>query len=468
MPMQLIDANSGDGASTETTRIVTSRLFDPYTLEFLEDRLITVHTASGVILRVSRVSKDFQASTHDIDLRGLTVLPGFVDSHVHFFLHPYSETSWDDQVLKENLVERTVRAVNHARETLLAGYTAVRDLGTEGAEDADTPLRACISKPKNLTVGPRYFIANRAIVSTGGYGPKGNINLNRQGVDDRLGAEAADGIEECRKAVRRQIGAGADWIKIYAEYRTKTRNLTSEESLDSYPLFSREELKVMIDTAHSGGVRVAAHVVNEESIITLADLGIDTIEHGQLISDRGLAVLNRTKTIWTPTLMAFESHPNGSIAREPAKRAFQAALESAVRGDIRISVGGDTGVFSHGKNADEMKVMVRYGAPWKHVLRWATLGGWEAVRPMRWEGSRGSELLQARDVMSDEEVVAAAETTSDNSIPFGVIRRGWAADIIALEGDLEKDFAAAVSPDSVRFVMKAGVVYKQDGRPTFF
>ncbi|EJD54380.1 hypothetical protein AURDEDRAFT_156160 [Auricularia subglabra TFB-10046 SS5] len=447
-----------------TTRVVTSKLFDSHTAAFLEDLVILVHTTSGVILRVDEVSKDFQPCEHDIDLRGLTVLPGFVDAHVHLFLHPYSETSWDDQVLKENIVERTVRATNHARETLLAGFTTVRDLGTEGALDGDTALRACISKPKNLTPGPRYFIANRAIVSTGGYGPKGNIHLDRQGVDGQLGAEATDGVEECRKAVRRQLGAGADWIKIYADYRTKGRQLPSEETALSYPLFSREELKVMIDTAHSLGARVAAHASNEESVVEVAKLGVDTVEHGYRLTKRGLATLQAHKTIWIPTLMAYESGTN-QVIKDLTKRAFQAAIDRAVAGDIRIAVGGDTGVFAHGKNADEMKIMVRHGAPWRQVLRWATLGGWEAVRGVKWEGKDGEQRLRALEQdMCDAEIIAAAQETSDNGMAFGAIRRGWAADIIAIDGDLDGDFAAAVNPQNVVFVMKAGIVHKRVGR----
>ncbi|KAI0962661.1 hypothetical protein AcV7_001455 [Taiwanofungus camphoratus] len=201
-----------------TTKIFAGKLFDPYTLTLLPNRIITVSRESGLILDVQPYSAADEASVdfsgpQIVDLRPATVLPGFVDAHVHLFLHPYSEASWEDQVTRESLVERTVRATVHARRTLMAGYTAVRDLGTEGAGDADIQMRKCLSGPNPLIPGPRYFCANRAIVVTGSYGPKNRLHYNQEGVEGITGAEVADGEVECIKAVRRQVGAGADWIK---------------------------------------------------------------------------------------------------------------------------------------------------------------------------------------------------------------------------------------------------------------
>ncbi|KAK7695152.1 hypothetical protein QCA50_002342 [Cerrena zonata] len=204
--------------NSKYVKIYAGKLFDSEKGQLVEHKLITVSTESGLIVDVRTydpraVEADFSIEAN-IDLRSQTVLPGFVDCHVHMFLHPYSETSWEDQNTRESLVERTVRATTHARRTLMAGFTAVRDLGTEGAEDADVLFRNCVSGPNPIIPGPRYFCANRAIVTTGSYGPKNRLYPNRTGVEGITGAETADGVDECIKVVRRQVGAGADWIKV--------------------------------------------------------------------------------------------------------------------------------------------------------------------------------------------------------------------------------------------------------------
>ena len=151
-------------------------------------------------------------ATH-IDLPGMTLLPGLIDAHSHVFLHPYNETPWDDQVLHEPLALRVARATNHVRNTLLAGFTTIRDLGTEGAGESDVGLKQAIEQ--GIIPGPRMLVVTRAIVATGSYGPKG--------FDPRWtvpqGAEEADGVDALIHAVRSQISKGADWIKIYGDYR---------------------------------------------------------------------------------------------------------------------------------------------------------------------------------------------------------------------------------------------------------
>ncbi|TDL28048.1 hypothetical protein BD410DRAFT_739450, partial [Rickenella mellea] len=441
--------------------IVAGNLFDPYTLLFISGQVITVSERSGLVLDVSPLSEssvDFN-STRVIDLRDHTVLPGLVDAHVHFFLHPYDETAWEDQVLKETLVERTVRATNHARTTLLAGFTTVRDLGTEGALDADVAFRKCLSGPKPLIPGPRYFCANRAIVSTGSYGPKGTLHVNQEGVEGITGADVADGVEECRKVVRRQIGAGADWIKVYADYRARSRiaEVSSESGRASNPIFTTAELKEIIDTAHSYGVKVAAHATNSKTTQQLIDCHVDSIEHGYNLDNETLQSMRKEGVVWVPTLAAYETVGDKKVWAR-AQDTFRRGLAAGVR----IACGGDTGVFAHGANSRELALMVECGAdPWQ-VLQWATLGGWECVRSSAWEGAAGRERIQ-----HIPQLAGVRSTVGDNEVPFGVIRRGFSADIIATTGDLTNDFRSAMTPEKMSFVMKGGKVFKMNGQATF-
>ncbi|KAF5360147.1 hypothetical protein D9758_011341 [Tetrapyrgos nigripes] len=465
--LSLPPSRSGDG--NQVMKVLAGKLFDPVTLEFRSSQIITVSKDSGLILEVETFkTKDLESirlgTTDVIDLTHLTVFPGFVDAHVHMFLHSYGETSWDDQVTKESLVERTIRATVHAKKTLMAGFTTVRDLGTEGAEDADISLRKCLSGRDALIPGPRYFCANRAIVATGSYGPKSVIHMNKEGVEGITGAEVADGVDSCIAAVRRQIGAGADWIKIYAEYRFRSRmSLASPRTgVLSIRTFNNDELMAMIDTAHTYGVKVAAHA-SQISFRNLQLLGADSIEHGpqrqgKQLTDAQLreemeAFAMHTRTKWVPTLsvlykvaeFADWKDPHSNAVWEEAKRMFKAALDVGME---NIACGGDTGAFSHGENALEMKLMVRLGADWRKVLRWGTLGGWECIRPMGWK-----ELDQESGL---------GVSLGDNDVKFGKIEKGWAADLIALEGDIEKDFEATL--DRVMFVMKMGNVNKINGK----
>src|ERR1043165_2086912 len=199
-----------------------------------------------------------------IDLPGMTLMPGLIDAHSHILLHPYSETVWNDQVAREALSLRVARATNHLRNTLMAGFTTLRDLGTEGAGYADVGLKQAVNQ--GIIPGPRLFVATRAIVATGSYGPKGYApewNVPQ-------GAEEASGPEELTRVVREKIGKGADWRKFYADYRWGAGGgaLT----------FTLEELKLAVETAHSAGVPVAAHATTTEGMRRAVLAGVETIE----------------------------------------------------------------------------------------------------------------------------------------------------------------------------------------------
>ncbi|KAI0713110.1 hypothetical protein C8T65DRAFT_717820 [Cerioporus squamosus] len=470
-----MNANPDNSASRNVNgerlvKIYAGRLFDPYTLQLLPQRVVTVSQDSGLVLDVQPFAGD-QVQNVDfaaedvVDLRGATVLPGLVDAHVHMFLHPYAETSWDEQLTQESLVERTVRATVHAKRTLMAGYTAVRDLGTEGAEDADLQLRKCLSGPDPLIPGPRYFCANRAIITSGTYGeccpapatrrkavpgvvlicilrpgPKSSLHLHQDGIEGVTGAQFVDGEAECIRAVRKQVGAGADWIKVYADYRPRTRmaHVNKKIAATSIQTFSNSELKTLTSTARQLGVKVAAHANNWRAELLPENGGFDTIEHGIEMADDLVESIAHSNVIWVPTLSVFyvtdtAKAPGGRW--DTTARNFKKALQKG------------------------MKLMVQLGADWRLVLRWATLGGWQAIRSMAWEGNAGAErLARVAELQEDARVVG------DNEVPFGAIRRGFAADIVATSGDLEEDFASAVDKSSIEFVMKGGKVFKRDGR----
>src|SRR5438876_8485036 len=219
-----------------------------------------------------------------IELPGLTLMPGLIEAHSHVLLHPYSETSWNDQVAREALALRVARATNHLRNTLLAGFTTIRDLGTEGAAYADVGLKQAVEQ--GIIPGPRMLVTTRAIVATGSYGPKGYAPEWRV----PQGAEEADGVDGLTRVVRDQIGKGADWIKVYADYRWGVRGAA--------PTFSLDELKLIVETARSAGVPVAAHATTAEGMTRAALAGVETIEHGdsgtpevfRLMKERGVAL----------------------------------------------------------------------------------------------------------------------------------------------------------------------------------
>jgi imidazolonepropionase-like amidohydrolase len=336
-----------------------------------------------------------------IELPGLTLMPGLIEAHSHILLHPYSETPWNDQVAHESLALRTARATNHLRNTLMAGFTTIRDLGTEGAGYADVGLKQAVEQ--GIIPGPRMIVVTRAIVATGSYGPKGYASEWRV----PQGAEEADGVDSLTRVVRDQIGHGADWIKVYADYRWGTQGAA--------PTFSLEELKLAVETARSANVPVAAHATTTEGMRRAVLAGVETIEHGdggtaevfRLMKERGVALC--------PTL------PIAGANAEKKRRVFNLALQEGVT----IASGSDVGVYAHGDNAREIETMVQWGMPLIDALRSAT--------------SIDARVLH----MSDK---------------IGSVKAGLFADLIAVEGDPTKDVSAL---RRVKFVMKGGQIYKQ-------
>lgn len=357
------------------------------------------------------------ANTRTIELSGQTLMPGMIEGHSHLLLHPYNEATWNDQVLNESAALRVARATVHARQTLDAGFTTARDLGSEGAGYADVGVKQAIDA--GVIPGPRLLIATLAIVATGSYGPKLSVDVHVP-----QGAQEASGVDEVTRVTREQIGKGADIVKVYADYRWG-------KDEPSRPTFSQEELNAIVQTARSAGRPTVAHASTPEGMRRAIMAGVETIEHGdegtaevfRLMKDKGVALC--------PTVAAGDaiSRYRGwrkGLDPEPARiQQKRASMKAARDAGVTFVMGGDSGVFAHGENALEMELLIReYGFSPIEVLRQATSGN--------------AKIFHLDD--------------------RGSIRSGLLADLISVSGDPTRDVAAL---RQVRLVMKGGAVVLQ-------
>ncbi len=351
-----------------------------------------------------------------IELPKMTLLPGLIDAHTHVLLHPYNETKWDDQVLREPQALRVCRATNHLRSLLLSGFTTIRDLGTEGAGYADVGLKQAVEE--KIVPGPRMLVVTRAIVATRSYAPRGfapEWNIPQ-------GAEEADAVDLCR-VVRDQIGRGADWIKVYADSWDPKRG--------GAPSFTEDEFKLIVETARSARVPVAAHAMTREGLRRAVVAGVETIEHGwggdvevfRLMANRGVALC--------PTLATAEATSRYAGWRpgrdpEPANlKSAHVAFQQALEAGTTIVNGSDIGVFPHGEGAREIELLIEYGMKPPAALHAATAGA-------------------AKTLHLDDRL--------------GSVKVGQLADLIAVEGDPISDITAL---RKVRMVMKSGTLYRE-------
>jgi imidazolonepropionase-like amidohydrolase len=400
----------------QKTYLLPDRIFDGnemhdgWIVVVENDRISAVGSKESI-----QVPKDGQIIT----MPGITLLPGLIEGHSHMLLYPYNITDWDTQVLKESDSYRTARATVHAKNTLMAGFTTARDLGSEGAGYSDVALKRAINE--GIIPGPRLIVAGRAIVATGSYGPKGyDVDM-----EIMLGAEAADGNDLIR-VVRDQIGKGADFIKVYADYRWGAKG-------EDQPTFTLEELKMINEVAKSSGRYFVCHANSKEAMRRAILAGAETIEHGNFIDAEIAQLMKEHKVTYYPTVAAvdaisqYRGWKKGKEEDPAGVKQKKKSLKAAVDAGVTIGVGGDVGVFPHGENVYEMELLAEYGG----------------MKPL--------------DVLKSATTVNARAVHMENEI--GAIKAGMKADLMAVKGDPSKSI-----PDlrKVMFVMKDGVVYRSE------
>ena len=386
-----------------------------------------LHTGWVVLLEGNQVkalgpkaSVAVPSDAERIALPDMTVLPGLMDLHSHIFLHPYNEKLWDLQVLTEPPQYRTILATKHAEATLMAGFTTLRDLGTEGAGFGDVAVKRAINE--GIIPGPRLWVVTRAIVATGAYGPA--VRNYRPDIALPQGAQEATGEAEAVAAVREQAARGADWIKIYGDYRTGPHGETR-------PTFTQAEMNAMVAAAHDSGRPVAVHAESDEGMRRAALAGVDTIEHGTGGSEATFRLMAEKHIAYMPTLTAVEAYgiyfqhyvPGGPPTEDMQEVAHAFAL--ARKAGVTIGCGSDVGVFAHGENWRELAWMVRDGMTPVEALTAATA--------------------------TDAAVIGMSKE-------LGGLHPGMLADVIAVAGDPTQKIEAV---KDVRLVVKNGVVYRR-------
>jgi len=410
-------------ASAQQTLIHCGTLIDGIQNQPLSQ--VTIVVKANRILRVDRGYTAPASGDKVIDLKSKTVMPGLMDMHVHL----EGETSKGGAINRfvQNPADLALEAAKHARTTLLAGFTTVRDLGGTGANIA---LRNAVNR--GYVPGPRIFTSGKTIATTGGHGdPTNGYRRDLMG-DPGPDQGVANGPDECRKAVRQRYKEGADLIKI-----TATGGVLSLAKDASGPQFTDQELKAIIETAKDYGFAVAAHAHGAEGMKRAVWAGVTSIEHGTYMDDETIALCKKNGTFYVPTILAGRTvadsaKVSGYYAPVVVPKALavgpqiQGTFAKAYKAGVKIAFGTDSGVSLHGKNALEFEFMVEAGMPPLEAIRSATLVA--------------AQLVGMQDQL-------------------GSIENGKLADIVAVNGNPLQDIKVM---HTVAFVMKDGVVYKSE------
>lgn len=366
--------------------------------------------------RIAQVGPNIAApeGARVVDLSHSTVLPGLIDNHTHVLLqaHP-TPADYDEQLIKESIAYRTIRATVSAKIALENGFTAIRDLETEGAMYADVDVKTAINR--GVIPGPRMFVATRSLAPTGMYNP---TRFSWELPNMPTGTQFVDGTDEIRKAVREQIKYGADWIKYYADGGTQFR----DGGIHSRPNFTDEEAKAICDESHRLGHKVAAHAGGREAIEQAVKAGVDSVEHGNGMDASLIDLMIAKGATWCPTIYIYSRGGRNSASTDLRASSFKLAVEKGAKIVYGTDIGGYA--WTESETAD-FPFMVKWGMTPMQAIQSATLSG---------------------------------ATLLDQQERFGSIDAGKFADIVAVSGDPLADIAAL---DHMQFIMKGGVIYKQ-------
>ncbi len=412
-------AQHPDSSAPEYVR--AGKLLDVRSGKMLDDQVIVIR--GGRIDRVAPASKEqIPAGAKVVDLSQATVLPGLIDCHTHIMLADSDNSHYEDFLLKDSYQYRTILATLNVKRDLEAGFTAMRDVETEGAMYSDVDVRNAINQ--GLIPGPRLKVATRGISSTGGYELEGYAPQ----VPVPTGVQMADGPYEARKAVREQFNYGADLIKIYG---TDRYSFLPNGKIVSVANFSFEEVQAIVDEARLKGIKVACHAYDGPGLHYCIDAGVASIEHGIELDDQAIRTMVAKGTYLVPTLQVYCcALEKGDLAMTGGKTSrlaiHKTSFEKALAAGVKIAFGTDAGSFPHGTQAIEFEWMTRYGMSPLQAIRAATVN---AADLMGW----------ADDV--------------------GAIEAGKYADMIAVDGNVLNDIKQL---EHVKFVMKGGEVVRND------
>jgi imidazolonepropionase-like amidohydrolase len=359
------------------------------------------------------------AGSEVIDLGDRTLLPGLIDAHIHLFLHPGAE---DLQTVQESVPQRTITATLAARDDLMAGFTAERDMGTEGAGSADTAVRNAIDEGR--IPGPRLRISGNAINILGGHEDAIGYNPEQRVLPN---ADYANNADELVAAMRRQFKEGADFIKIYETGADSVRDGKFTTPFQ----YTEPQLEAAVKEAARLGRRVAVHATGEPGTLFAAQAGVASIDHGDQLSDETMRVMKEKQIFAVPTFTIFEYFADHAATPQQSAREHQILdlkiqeFKKQIAAGVPMAVGSDVGPFPHGTQARELLLMVKYGMSPLAVLQADLLNG---AKLLAWDGQ------------------------------IGALDAGYLADVIAVPGDPLQDISVL---ENVAFVMKAGIVYRK-------